>query len=184
MTWFSSAFYVIGGGPNVAMAVGITMVSDVVPSGKRASTFVYLTAGVLVAELAAPLLAVYLMQFGDWVPLLFALAIQQVGICIALLLPETLHLWALHGPGDLDEHELTIPPPNEHGSGLQAQIALLKDAFAFMKSNATLAIVILTFLGDRLGRHALSLLIRYASKRYSWRIQDVSSPLSQQTTAD
>lgn len=35
LTWFSSAFFVIGGGPIVATAIAITMVSDVVPPEKR-----------------------------------------------------------------------------------------------------------------------------------------------------
>jgi len=35
LTWFSSAFYFIGGGPIVASALGITMLSDIVPPEKR-----------------------------------------------------------------------------------------------------------------------------------------------------
>lgn len=35
MTWFSSAFYFIGGGPVVASALGITMISDIAPPEKR-----------------------------------------------------------------------------------------------------------------------------------------------------
>lgn len=35
LTWFSSAFYFIGGGPIVASAIGLTMVSDIVPPEKR-----------------------------------------------------------------------------------------------------------------------------------------------------
>ena len=35
MTWFSSAFFLIGGGPVVASALGITMISDIAPPDKR-----------------------------------------------------------------------------------------------------------------------------------------------------
>jgi hypothetical protein len=121
------------------------------------------------------------MQYGNAHPILFALAIQQVGIFIALLLPETLHLRDLPEPSDYNESEPIKLQPKEHGFGLKAQIEYFKDAFAFIRSDMTLAMVVLTFLGDRLGRHASSLLIRYASKRYGWRIQDVSSLLTLQT---
>lgn len=35
MTWFSSAFFLLGGGPVVASALGITMISDIAPPDKR-----------------------------------------------------------------------------------------------------------------------------------------------------
>ena len=35
LTWLSSAFYFIGGGPIVAAAIGLTMLSDIVPPEKR-----------------------------------------------------------------------------------------------------------------------------------------------------
>ncbi|KAL1596410.1 hypothetical protein SLS60_009056 [Paraconiothyrium brasiliense] len=35
LTWFSSAFYLLGGGPVVASALGITMIADVAPPDQR-----------------------------------------------------------------------------------------------------------------------------------------------------
>ncbi|KAF2787700.1 MFS general substrate transporter [Melanomma pulvis-pyrius CBS 109.77] len=174
LTWFSSAFYVIGGGPMVATAMGITMVSDICPPEKRTSIFVYLTASVLVAELIAPILAAKLMEHGNWIPLILALALQQVGICIAFWFPETLHLRDLPEPKDGDEEERIELRFKQQGHGFKAQLRNFKDAFAFVRSDLTLALVVFTFLANRLGRQALTLLIRYASVRYSWKIAKAS----------
>ncbi|KAF1922439.1 uncharacterized protein M421DRAFT_10546 [Didymella exigua CBS 183.55] len=46
LTWLSSAFYLIVGGPIVAAAIGITMKSDIAPPEKRTTIFLYLTASI------------------------------------------------------------------------------------------------------------------------------------------
>lgn len=156
--------------------MGITMVSDVCPPEKRTSIFIYLTASVLIAELIAPILAARLMEHGNWTPLLLALALQQVGICIAFWFPETLHLRDLPEPKDGDEEERIELRFKQQGHGFKAQLRNFKDAFAFVRSDVTLALVVFTFLANRLGRQALTLLIRYASVRYSWKIAKVRTP--------
>ncbi|KAH7115880.1 MFS transporter-like protein, partial [Dendryphion nanum] len=173
LTWFSSAFYLVGGGPIVASAVGCTMISDIVPPEKRTSIFLYLLASTLIAELIAPILASKLMQHGDWLPLILSLAIQQIGICIAFFFPETLHLRDLPEPTDTDgseSDEIELQPVDTK-HGLKAQIRYFKEAMRFLKRDAMLALVIFTFLVNRLGQQSLSMLLRYASKRYGWKIQ-------------
>ena len=125
-----------------------------------------------VAELLAPIIAAKLMEKGNWLPLLLALAIQQVGIFIAFLFPETLHLRDLPEPKDDDEERIELQSKDK-GHGFKAQLAHFKDALMFLKSDVTLGLVVFTFLANRLGRQALALLIRYASKRYHWKIQKV-----------
>ena len=186
LTWVSSAFYLIGGGPIVAVAIGITMVSDISPPDKRTTIFLYLAASTLVAEMIAPLLAARLMEHGDWLPLLLALAIQQVGITIAAFLPETLHLRDLPEPRDSAEQpdiELrSVDGPDldagRHGFTLAAQLRHFKDAVHLVRRDRTIGLVIFTFLANRLGRQSLSLLIRYASKRYKWKISEAAYLLS------
>jgi hypothetical protein len=132
-----------------------------------------MTAGVLVAELLAPIMAAQLMKSGDWLPLLLALAIQQVGILITLGFPETLHLRDLTEPSDSeDEPDIELRAVNEGSAfAFKTQLRNFKDAFVFLRRDATMALVIFTFLGNRLGRQAINMLIRYASKRYHWKIQ-------------
>jgi hypothetical protein len=179
LTWFSSVFLVIGGGPIVAIAIGLTMVSDIAPPEKRTTIFLYLTACTLVAEMVAPIMAARLMENGEWLPLLLALAIQIVGTTIALFLPETLHLRDLPEPMDADSDSQSIElQPKGSDFSLKSQLRNFQSAVHFLRSDFTLAMVVFTFLANRLGRQALTLLVRYASKRYSWEIKQAAYLLS------
>lgn len=177
LTWLSSAFYFIGGGPIVAMAIGLTMLSDVVPPGKRTTIFLYLTACILVSAMIAPIMAARLMEYGDWLPLLLALGIQQAGICLAFFIPETLHMRDLPEPKDDDEEDLD-PKPSGGALTLKVQMQNFQTALDFLRSDWTLGIVIFTFLANRVGSNSLSLLVRYASKRYGWEIKKAAYLLS------
>ncbi|KAF1848741.1 MFS general substrate transporter [Cucurbitaria berberidis CBS 394.84] len=177
LTWFSSVFFCIGGGPIVAMAIGITMIADIVPPEKRTTIFLYLTSCVLVAEMVAPIMSARLMEKGDWLPLLLALAIQQVGICVAFFFPETLHLRDLPEPADGDNQELELQPKGSNYS-LRAQLRNFQTAIDFLRSDWTLGLVVFSFLANRLGRQGITLLVRYASKRYGWEIKKAAYLLS------
>jgi hypothetical protein len=177
LTWLSSAFTIIGGGPIVAMAIGITMISDIAPPEQRTTIFLYLTACVLVAEMLAPIMAARLMESGNWLPLLLSLAIQIVGVVVALFIPETLHLRDLSEPKDSDDQIFELHPKTSDFS-VRAQLRNFQAAVHFLKSDWTLAMVVFTFLANRLGRQCISLLVRYASKRYSWEIKKAAYLLS------
>lgn len=179
LTWFSSAFYCIGGGPIVAMAIGICMISDIAPPDKRTTIFLYLTASVLLAEMVAPIMAAKLMEFGDWLPLLLALGIQQVGITIAFFFPETLHLRDLPEPADGDvDRDIELEPMKGSNFTLKAQLRNFSSAIRFLRQDWTITLVVSSFLANRLGRQAMTLLIRYASKRYGWEIKKAAYLLS------
>lgn len=114
------------------------------------------------------------MAHGDWLPLLLALAIQQVGIFIAFFFPETLHLRDLPEPTDSDRREPEEIELQEISKTHRSKaLKYFKEVILFLRRDAMLALVIFTFVANRLGRQSLSLLIRYASKRYHWKIQKV-----------
>lgn len=178
LTWFSGAFYFVGGGPIVAMAIGITILSDIVPTEKRTPVFLLITADSLISEMLTPILAARLMEYGDWLPLILSLAIKQAGICFVFVLPETLpicHLSESQGNGGDEVVELRS---NSIESILKAQMHNFHAAFQFVRSDWTLGVVIFTFLANRLGTQSLSLVIRYASKRYGWEIRKAAYLLS------
>ncbi|KAG9388681.1 ProP Permease major facilitator superfamily [Pyrenophora tritici-repentis] len=170
LTWFSSAFLVIGGGPMVAIAIGITMMSDIAPPEKRTTIFLYVTACVLVSEMVAPILAARLMESGDWLPLMLAMGIQVSGAMIALFLPETLHLRDLPEPKDRDLQTFELQPTTSDFHW-RSQIRNFQATVHFLRDDWTVALVVFTFLIHRLGRQAMGLLVRYASKRYTWEIK-------------
>jgi hypothetical protein len=153
------------------------MIADIAPPEKRTIIFLYLTAATLVAEMLAPLMSAKLMEKGDWLPLLLALAIQQAGICIAFFFPETLHLRDLPEPRDTDVEIIELQPKGGHFT-LKAQLHNFRLAYIFLRSDFQLGLVVISFLANRLGRQAMSLLVRYASKRYEWQIKDAAYLLS------
>lgn len=154
------------------------MISDIAPPEKRTTIFLYITASALVAEMIAPIMASRLMERGDWLPLLLALVIQQVGIMIVFFFPETLHLRDLPEPKDRVENESIEMQPKGGHFTLKAQLHNFKIAYTFIRSDWMLALVIFTFPAARLGRQAMALLVRYASKRYGWQIKDAVYLLS------
>ncbi|KAF2202985.1 MFS general substrate transporter [Delitschia confertaspora ATCC 74209] len=179
LTWLSSLFLVLGGGPLVASAVGLTFLSDVIPPEKRTTVFLYFTASVGIAELLAPIMAAQLMKHGDWLPLLLALGCLGFGVFLSLFIPETLHIIDLPEPADEADSEVErgielSPSSKTPGLGLKAQLLHLRDAMHFFRRDFTLGLVIFSFLANRLGRQSLDLLIRYASQRYGWRIQQAA----------
>lgn len=159
------------------------MIADIAPPEKRTTIFLYLTASVLVAEMCAPLMAAKLMEKGDWLPLLLALGIQQVGICIAFFFPETLHLRDLPEPKDNDDQSIELQPKGGHFT-LRAQLRNFRVAYTFLRSDFQLGLVVFSFMANRLGRQAMTLLVRYASKRYEWQIKDAAYLLSFRAAAN
>lgn len=164
----------------MASAIGITMISDIVPPERRTTIFLYLTATVLIAEMIAPIMAARLMEHGDWFPLLLALGIQQIGISIAFFFPETLHLRDLPEPKSQRNEEIELRDMKPQGSDftMKAQMHNFKVAYRFLRSDWTLGLVVFTFMANRLGRQAITLLVRYASKRYGWEIKKAAYLLS------
>ncbi|KAL1596411.1 hypothetical protein SLS60_009057 [Paraconiothyrium brasiliense] len=118
-----------------------------------------------------------LMETGLWLPLLLALAIQQVGVTVGILFPETLHLRDLPEPRDGEDASIELQGKDE-GHGLKTQLKNFKSALLLLTSDIQLALVVALFVVNRLGRQALTLLIRYASKRYKWEIAKAAYLLS------
>ena len=109
-----------------------------------------------------------------WFPLILALAIQQVGVTLGVFCPETLHLRDLPEPTDAQDTSIELQAKDE-GHGFKTQLKHFRAAFTLLTSDLTLALVVCLFVVNRLGRQSLTLLIRYASKRYSWEISKVRS---------
>ena len=153
------------------------MISDIAPPEKRTTIFLYLTASVLVAEIVAPIMSARLMEIGDWYPLVLALIFQQCGVLLAMFFPETLHMRAQ------PRHEQSTTraiqtQAKSHAFSPRQQLRHFQDAFQFLRSDRTLALVVFTFMANRLGRQGITLLVRYASKRYDWEIKQAAYLLS------
>jgi hypothetical protein len=153
------------------------MISDIAPHEKRTAIFLYLTASVLVTEMVAPILSVRLMESGEWTPLVISPIIQLAGTMLAIAFPETLHLRDL--PESRTRRSRSMEPrTNGNDSWLKSQLKHFEAAYHFLKYDWTLALIIFTFMANRLGGQVTSLLLRYASKRYNWEIKKSAYLLS------
>jgi len=153
------------------------MISDIAPPEKRTTIFLYLTASVLIAEIVAPIMSARLMEIGDWYPLVLALIFQQCGVILAVFFPETLHMREQPQQVESTARVVQVQAKN-HAFSPKQQIRHFQDAFEFLKSDRTLALVVFTFMANRLGRQGITLLVRYASKRYDWEIKQAAYLLS------
>lgn len=153
------------------------MISDIAPPEKRTTIFLYLTASVLIAEIVAPIMSAKLMETGDWYPLVLALIFQQCGVILAVFFPETLHMREQPRPTNMAARPVQMQVKH-HAFSPKQQIRHFQDAFEFLKSDRTLALVVFTFMANRLGRQGMTLLVRYASKRYEWEIKQAAYLLS------
>lgn len=130
------------------------------------------------AEIIAPIMSARLMESGDWYPLVLALIIQGSGVLLAMLFPETLHMRAKPEQKQEMNVEDVQAQVKGHAFSPRQQIRHFQDAFQFLKSDRTLALVVFTFMANRLGRQGITLLVRYASKRYDWEIKQAAYLLS------
>jgi MFS family permease len=96
---------------------------------------------------------------------------------LAVFFPETLHL--REGPKHENSTTRRVQvPAKRHAFSPMQQLRHFQDAFQFLRSDRTLALVVFTFMANRLGRQGMTLLVRYASKRYNWEIKQAAYLLS------
>lgn len=183
-TWLSSMFSVIGGGSTVAVAVGMTMISDATPPDKRTNMFLITTASAQLGEIISPILASRLMEKSDWHPLLLAFAIQLVGITTAIFCPETMRMQNVPDTHTIDGERVMEMPRKKQEFGFKAQLGHFRDAFVFLKNNHMIILIVFSYFGNRFGIQAIQLLLRYASKRYSWEIKKTALLLSFRATTN
>ncbi|PMB70835.1 hypothetical protein BM221_003293 [Beauveria bassiana] len=178
-TWFSSLFFLIGGGPTVATTMLTTMVADVVPTNLRSTVFFYRFCSDQLADLVVPPIAPMLMAKGTMHPLIVAVGLQLLALALALPLPETL---SSTDPKTSDGICTASPVPGVPQSSdtcrprqdLASWLPRIKESFAFVLRDTTVACLVYTFFISKLGRQANGVLFQYASKRYGWSIAQAS----------
>ncbi|RAK90678.1 MFS general substrate transporter [Aspergillus costaricaensis CBS 115574] len=181
--WVTPIFQLVGGGPQLSTAMAYAMITDVVPVSKRASIFFLLAAAMLLGEILATPLSAFLMSWSPWVPSLFGLAAQSLGLLGTTLLPETNPEKTVdqgRGDGEDNEHEDTdYSGPTQYSLGrlLRSRLRNQWNQARGVTINArsvNLICIVCSFLLSSIGRQALQLIIQYASRRFSWSIAGAS----------
>jgi hypothetical protein len=177
--WFSSLFFIIGGGPTTGTTLLTTVVADVVPAEVRSTVFFYRFCTDLVADLIVPPITSMLMHKNTWIPLLLAVAFQGLSVILALGLPETLPMVDPKRSGEeadglsaTSSEQTEAPAKNDSKWG--SWFARNKDSFDFVIKDRALSAFVFTFLISKVGRQAANMLFQYVSKRYGWTLAQVS----------
>ena len=145
-----------------------------IPVTRYCSTTMFLSIGasVLLGELLGPIASSALMKRSEWLAFGVALAIIGFVLLLTLLLPETLHRHNASEQVDAAAVDLEMPT-KDNGHGLKAQLRHVQEAVRFVKRDATLALIIFSFLANRFATQSMALVLRYASKRYGWELRQV-----------
>ncbi|CAG8290601.1 unnamed protein product, partial [Penicillium salamii] len=90
VVWLSSLFRLIGGGPAIAIAICLTMVSDVSEESNRSNGFYRVYSAVLITDLIGPLITYRSLQHSLWLPYVVCGVSLLATFPILYYMPETL----------------------------------------------------------------------------------------------
>ncbi|KAF3483761.1 MFS transporter [Arthroderma uncinatum] len=180
--YLSSILKSAGGGGMVLSAIGYTILSDVLPSDRRAQAFFYMASVQLITEVIAPVLGSVLMQaWSVYAPLVAGLVFELVGFVVLSMIPDTSKLATQEG--DISDDDETI---REHGdlkpekysilasikTGIKHALAPFVLVWTIVSGSLDIFFVTISFLVATLGREILEFLIQYTSKRFSWSLAE------------
>ncbi|KAL4860966.1 major facilitator superfamily domain-containing protein [Aspergillus spectabilis] len=160
VVWVSSLFRIIGGGPAMAIAMCLTMVSDLSSEANRSNSFYRVYSAVLVTDLIGPLITYSTLKHSLWLPyLVCALALLLTGPVVQYM-PETL---------------LARPADNEEETPLDA--VGVKKYVRFLKDRRILVGVMTVFL-VQFRSNTIEILLPYTSVRFGLEIGESATLLS------
>jgi len=190
LIWLGPIFRAVGGGDSVAAAAIYAIAADVTTEANRSNTFLLLTCGGLTASMIGPTIAAFLMQRSPWIPLLLGLVVIILGVLLIMFVPETLHLRVRTGvvepvnPPEIDPINIETPSTNEETSFRSQVKDQVRNAYRNVyESTEALHSAPVILLSLAFGLHkvtglAMDVVLRYISKRFHWKLSDVSFLLS------
>lgn len=131
------------------------------------------------------------MAHDVWLALFVGLIVQASGIPFALTLPETLYM----KPGAKPALEgITAERPDSSNEDIDAPVAKrslflqrewhkARHALHILHQDASLTLVILSFLVFKLGAQSMNLLLPYVSKRFHWPLSKVEDNVEHTTSS-
>ncbi|TGJ78963.1 hypothetical protein E0Z10_g9802 [Xylaria hypoxylon] len=198
--WFSSLFLVIGGGSAIGTTMVTTIVADVVPpklsifpvanalddvtdasiNESRSTVFFYRFCAELIAECFVPPFTYVLMKRDTWTPLLVAVGFQVLATIMTLFIPETLPVALSEIKSDSpNSSPISSRSPTRYELGTRRNwLQQVRESFAFVTRDKTVAALVFTFLVSKVGRQSSNILFQYVSKRYGWDLSQAGLLLS------
>lgn len=133
-------------------------------------------ASFIVAELLGPALGSVMMKnMGVWPPLLVSLICTGTTTILAGTIPETIHL----------KEELSDQPDDDClEDSISGTLRYVMQTLKFICRSRIVLILVLSFLVVDFARQSLSILLQYASTRYSIPIAEVSKLIHRLSVTD
>ncbi|EUC45994.1 hypothetical protein COCMIDRAFT_4839 [Bipolaris oryzae ATCC 44560] len=116
--WASSIFRLVGGGPNLAIALCLTMTSDLSTDETRSKSFYHVFTASLVTDMIAPSIAYATLRHSLWLPYLVCAISLILTFPVLLRMPDTLN----HTKGPHSTEEVPV-----ERTGVTAYIKFLSD---------------------------------------------------------
>ncbi|PSR76129.1 major facilitator superfamily domain-containing protein [Coniella lustricola] len=181
LTWFSSAFLVIGGGSTVTMAACMMVVTDVTQEYNRSKVFFACQATFLISEVIGPALGSIAMDsLGVWPPVLVGLVCTCVTVALAGTIPETRSRESTKytDSNTADSLDDVLSDPGSLKQSVFEMLSNTKHTLQIMCQNRSILILVASFLIVDFSRQSLTILLQYISKRYDISLAKASYLLS------
>ncbi|KAM5433076.1 hypothetical protein MferCBS31731_007188 [Microsporum ferrugineum] len=180
--YISSILKSVDGGVMVVYAIVHTSISDVIPPGRRAQAFFYLSTALLITEIVVPAFGSMMMQnWNVYVPLALGLVFELLGGVLLSMIPETAKLAQA---GEVSGDDETVcesgaarPKTSSLWSGIKTSAKHILAPFVLIwrmvSGNRDVFFTAISFLVFALPREILEFLVQYTSKRFSWSLAEV-----------
>ncbi|KAI1824908.1 major facilitator superfamily domain-containing protein [Xylaria intraflava] len=166
-TWLSALFVAFGTSPAVTNAMIYIIISDVITESERAATFFQVMGASMVPKFLGLLSSAALMRWNPWLPMLIALAVEAIGLAIAVLTPETLNYKISSEPHVRRSSNASRTALNNNNTPQRRTIFWCGDTFSsFPVPNYRVGLIISIFL-SRVPLQHEQLIPQYISTRYS-----------------
>lgn len=174
MVWAQSILGILGGGPSVASALLMVIMTDVTPEEKRANVFFYAHAALCATEFFGPPIGSVLMDRNPWIALLVAFALLTITIPLALALPETFHKLQ-DRRGSLQGHSQR-PSSSEKALGTSFTLKLrsILPSLGFLVADYRIGLILFASISIIFGQACINLGAQYTSRRYGWTISQAA----------
>jgi hypothetical protein len=167
MLWAAWLFTVVGGGASVIVATTFSMLTDLTTEKERATVFLYLAVAILVGQaISVPLASVIMDKFGTTTAIMIGYFVGLVSCFMTILTKET-----TPKAKAMTDDEQSLPESADAGQTPEDWRARLTKVISstatFVLQSKSLIALILSFFVHALGTSANSIIVQYASKRFS-----------------
>ncbi|KAH6860351.1 major facilitator superfamily domain-containing protein [Alternaria alternata] len=159
--WVSSVFRLIGGGPNMAIALCLTMASDLSTDDTRSKSFYRVFTASLITDMVSPTIAFATLRHSLWLPYLVCSISLLCTFPVLLWMPET---------QPSTKESASLENGEVDSKWLSAYIRILQDW--------RISIALVTVFLAQFRQNTLEILLPYASVRFDMELGKTATLLS------